>query len=81
LRTFGPADETADYTDKKDGADEEKQYQRRTEGSQSVPSAVKRTVTREPQVTRMKRMAQMNGNSISVEPKVRNLCASVSSVV
>jgi hypothetical protein len=29
----------------------------------------------------MKQMAQMKKNHISVEPKVRNLCASVSSVV
>jgi hypothetical protein len=27
---------TADYADEKDGTDEEKQHQRRTEGSQSV---------------------------------------------
>jgi hypothetical protein len=31
---------TADYADEKDTADEEKQHQRRTEGSQSVSSAV-----------------------------------------
>jgi hypothetical protein len=47
----------------------------------SVSSAVKRTVTGEPQITLMKQMAQMNRNNISVEPKVRNLCTSVSSAV
>jgi hypothetical protein len=31
----------------------------------SVSSAVKRTVTREPQIALMKMMPQMNGNSIS----------------
>jgi Arc/MetJ family transcription regulator len=31
---------TADYADEKDAADEWKQHQRRTEGSQSVSSAV-----------------------------------------
>jgi hypothetical protein len=52
----------------------------------SVSSAVKKTVVREPQITRIKRMAQMSRNNISVElkvrkPKVRNLCTSVSSAV
>jgi hypothetical protein len=47
----------------------------------SVSSAVKKTVVLEPQITRMKRMAQMKRNSISVEPKVRNLRTSVSSAV
>jgi hypothetical protein len=33
------------------------------------------------QITRIKRMAQMRRNNISVEPKVRNLCISASSAV
>jgi hypothetical protein len=71
---------TADYTDETDGADEEKQHQRRTEGSQSVYIRAicgKRTVVWEPLITRMNRIAQMSRNDISVEPKVRNLCTSV----
>jgi hypothetical protein len=47
---------TADYADEKDTADEKKQHQRRTEGSQSAYIGAicgKKTVVREPQITRM----------------------------
>jgi hypothetical protein len=66
---------TADYADEQDTADEEKRHQRRTEGSQSAYIRAicgKKTVAREPQITRMKRIPQMNGNPIS-----GNLCTSV----
>jgi hypothetical protein len=44
-------------------------------------SVVKKQLPGEPQITRMKRIAQMSRNTISVEPKVRNLCVSVPSAV
>jgi hypothetical protein len=68
---------TADYADEQDTADERKPHQRRTEGSQSAYICGLKTVVQEPQITRMKQMAQMKKNHISVEPKVRNLCTSV----
>jgi hypothetical protein len=59
---------TADYADEKDAADEWKQHQRRTEGSQSAYIRVicgKRTVVWELQITQIYRIPQMNGNPIS----------------